>query len=158
MNCRIAELLGSVFESRRINGNLSEPEIQGVYPEISDALAQMALRSERSWGALELAKLRGLSERHFFRRYEQVTGTSPINWLLHKRISLARARLSESRNSIKQIADQVGYSDVFFFCRDFKRHRGFSQSEYRREHASTANGRETPMLSAPRLVNGSARP
>ena len=135
-----------------------EQEIEGVYPEISDAIAQMALRSERSWRAFELAKLCGLSERHFFRRFKQVTGTSPIIWLLRKRISLARARLSESSNSIKQIADQVGYKDVFFFCRDFKRHTGFSPSEYRREHASTANGRETPMLSAPRLANGSARP
>ena len=95
----------------------------------------------RSWRAGELARLCGLSERHFFRRFKEATGFSPINWLRRERISFARAKLLEDGSSIKQVADQVGYNDVFFFSRDFKRQTGSCPSEYRRARSSAANGK-----------------
>jgi AraC-like DNA-binding protein len=81
-----------------------------------------------------------LSERHFFRRFKAATGFSPINWLRRERISFAQAKLLENGSSIKQIADEVGYNDVFFFSRDFKRHTGSCPSEYRKERSSTTTG------------------
>ena len=82
-----------------------------------------------------------MSERHFFRRFKEATGFSPINWLRRERISFRSSQALERGSSIKQIADQVGYNDVFFFSRDFKRHTGYCPSEYRRERSSAANGK-----------------
>jgi len=39
----------------------------------------------------------------------------------------------ESTDPIKQIAEQVGYNDAFFFSRDFKRYTGVSPKNYRRQ-------------------------
>jgi AraC-like DNA-binding protein len=81
----------------------------------------------------DLARLSGLSEPHFYRRFKLVTGSSPIDWLRRERINHARRRLLESADSIKQISEQVGYNDPFFFSRDFKRYTGVSPSEYRKQ-------------------------
>jgi AraC-like DNA-binding protein len=141
LNWRVAQLLGYLVESRKANRSLGRHDILNDYPELRSVLDQMAADPKRSWRAGELAKRCGLSERNFFRRFKQATGFSPINWLRRERISFAQAKLLESGSSIKQIADQVGYNDVFFFSRDFKRHTGSSPSEYRRERSSAA-GRE----------------
>jgi transcriptional regulator GlxA family with amidase domain len=141
LNCLVAELLGYLVQSREAKEPLSQPGIQNDYPELRSAIEQIANDPKRAWRAGELAKLCGLSERHFFRRFKEATGFSPINWLRRERISFAQAKLLERGSSIKQIADQVGYNDVFFFSRDFKRHTGSCPSEYRRERASTGNGK-----------------
>lgn len=141
LNCRLAELLGYLLQSREAKEPLLQRNIQNDYPEFHSALEQMAADPRRSWRAGELARLCGLSERHFFRRFKEATGFSPINWLRRERISFARAKLLEDGSSIKQVADQVGYNDVFFFSRDFKRQTGSCPSEYRRARSSAANGK-----------------
>jgi AraC-like DNA-binding protein len=140
LNCRLAELLGYLMESGEAAKPPSRREPRNDRPELRAAFERMIAEPERSWRAGDLAKLCGLSERHFFRRFKQATGSSPINWLRRERISFAQTRLLESGSSIKQIADQVGYRDVFFFSRDFKRHTGYCPSEFRRERSSAVDG------------------
>ena len=141
LNCCVAEILGYLLQSREAKEPRTQRDIQHDYPEFHSALVQMAADPKRSWRASELAKLCGLSERHFFRRFKEATGFSPINWLRRERINFAQAKLLENGSSIKQIADQAGYNDVFFFSRDFKRHTGSCPSEYRKERSSNANGK-----------------
>ena len=108
----------------------------------------MIAEPKRAWRAGELSRLCALSERHFFRRFKQATGFSPINWLRRERINLAQARLQErGSGSIKQIAEEAGYNDVFFFSRDFKRLTGSCPSEYRRARSSAVNGEGARHLS-----------
>ena len=48
----------------------------------------------------------------------------------------AKRRLVESDDSVKEIAEQIGYSDQFHFSRDFKRSTGLPPSSWRqRERA-----------------------
>ena len=134
LNCELAELLGYLVESRAgaRTRALREPEAES--PAISFAMEQMFSDLKRSWRAGELAKLCGLSERHFFRRFKRETGVSPIDWLRRERIRVAQRKLLDGAKRVKEVCDEVGYHDVFFFSRDFKRHTGSSPSDYRREH------------------------
>ncbi len=83
-----------------------------------------------------LARLSGVSPGHFARLFRSTFGTSPIDWLRRERISQAKRRLVEGTDSIKEIAEQVGYSDRFFFSKDFKQHTGFSPREFRAVESS----------------------
>ncbi|MGA7882585.1 MAG: AraC family transcriptional regulator [Terrimicrobiaceae bacterium] len=147
LNCRIAQLLGYLMESREAKKPPGRQDIFIDYPQLRSVLDQMAADPKRSWRAGELARLCGLSERNFFRRFKQATGFSPINWLRRERLSFAQAKLLESGSSIKQIADQAGYNDAFFFSRDFKRLTGSCPSEYRRARSWAANGEDARYLS-----------
>jgi AraC-like DNA-binding protein len=135
LNCELAELLGYLVESRTTARTRISRKPWADSPAISFALEQMFSDLKRSWRAGELAKLSGLSERHFFRQFKRETGLSPIDWLRRERIRLAQRKLLDGAKRVKEVCDEVGYHDVFFFSRDFKQHTGSSPSDYRREHS-----------------------
>ncbi len=152
LNCCVAQLLGYLVQRGEAVRPFIERDIRVDYPELHKAFTQLAADAHRSWRAAELARLCGLSERHFFRRFKEATGLSPITWLKHQRIRLAQEKLREGARSIKEIAEEVGYNDVFFFSRDFKRHTGFPPSGYRRAHTPLPTVRTAdPLASASTL-------
>ena len=134
LNAAVSELLALLFENRQAEVAPSLVANKTFSPDIQNPITNMALYPDRPWRVKDLAKLSGLSEPHFFRRFRQVTGSSPIDWLRRERINHARRRLLQSNDPIKQVAEQVGYKDPFFFSRDFKRYTGLAPSEYRRQH------------------------
>ncbi|MDO4291965.1 MAG: response regulator [Eubacteriales bacterium] len=54
-------------------------------------------------------------------------------YVTEKRIQKARELLLDSRLSVDEVAEQVGYKDYFYFCKVFKKCVGSSPSKYRRE-------------------------
>jgi AraC family transcriptional regulator, arabinose operon regulatory protein len=134
LNAAVAEIIALLFENRQAETPDALNRLAAVTPDIQSALTHLALYPNRHWRVSELAKLSGLSEPHFFRRFRQATGSSPIDWLRRERINHARRRLLQSADPIQQIAEQVGYSDPFFFSRDFKRYTGVSPKDYRNQH------------------------
>jgi transcriptional regulator GlxA family with amidase domain len=144
LNAQVAEILSQLFEARQAETSESLRHLPMVSSELKAALTKMALYPDRPWRVAELARLSGLSEPHFYRRFKLVTGSSPIDWLRRERINHARRRLLESTDAIKQISEQVGYNDPFFFSRDFKRYTGVSPSEYRRQQLAVP-GRASPI-------------
>lgn len=78
-----------------------------------------------------LSTMAGLSESRFFELFKQTTGDSPVNWLIQIRMQCAGELLQRSNLRIKEIADQVGYEDPFYFSRLFKSVHGMAPSEYR---------------------------
>jgi AraC-like DNA-binding protein len=134
LNAAVAQILALLFESRQ-----AEPlDPFGSFPEeaadVREALTKMALYPDRPWRVSTLARLCRLSEPHFYRKFKQATGSTPIDWLRRERINHARRRLLESGDPIKQISEQVGYNDPFFFSRDFKRYTGVAPKNYRNQH------------------------
>ena len=61
------------------------------------------------------------------------TGSTPLDWLRRERISEAKRRLSQSKEPIRVIAEELGYGDQFYFSRDFKKLVGLSPRHYRRQ-------------------------
>jgi AraC family transcriptional regulator, arabinose operon regulatory protein len=79
----------------------------------------------------DLADVAGMSPSHFTRVFRAALGSSPIDWLRHYRIQQAKRRLLESQDPVKDVARQVGYSDQFYFSKDFKRFTLLSPTIYR---------------------------
>jgi AraC-like DNA-binding protein len=70
----------------------------------------------------------------FRRRFKEAVGLSPRDFALVNRLSRARRRLLTDRRPIAAIAEELGYSDVYFFSRQFRAHTGMSPAAYRRSH------------------------
>jgi len=79
----------------------------------------------------ELAQRSGMSTRNFTRRFKQATGQTPLNYLHELRINCAKALLETDFKSVQQVCVEVGYEDVPFFRRIFKRCTGVTPSEYK---------------------------
>lgn len=79
----------------------------------------------------ELAHEAGYSPDHFARVFKQTIGISPQAYVIRVRIDRAKQLLVESSLSISQIADVLGYEDLFFFSRQFKSKTGKTPRAYR---------------------------
>jgi len=73
-----------------------------------------------------------LAERTLKRRFKAATGSTLIEYLQKLRVEEAKRLLETGRRPVDDISGDVGYSDVSFFRRLFKRMTGLSPRQYRR--------------------------
>lgn len=128
VNAAVADLVSTAFESRLGDACELRPELP---QPVQRALERMRLYFHEPIRVAELADLAGMSESHFSRQFKASVGTSPIDWLRRERINQAKRRLAESDDAVKEIARQAGYTDQFFFSKDFKRMTGLTPSQFR---------------------------
>ena len=80
-----------------------------------------------------LAAQAGLSKFHFERLFKNALGVSPSRYQINLRMNLARRLLRETKQSIVDVALEVGYTNPSHFAQLFRREIGLSPSDYRRQ-------------------------
>lgn len=98
---------------------------------LSAALAAMHRNPERDWNVPELADIAHLSRSAFAERFAQAIGRPPLTYLTEHRMRVAAWKLTHSKLSVAQVAEQVGYSSETAFSQAFKRHHGEPPSRMR---------------------------
>ncbi|WP_343059891.1 AraC family transcriptional regulator [Saccharibacillus deserti] len=99
---------------------------------IGQAMQEIEQRYAETLTLGELARQAGLSERQFSRLFVRQTGLNFSTFLQNTRVEAACALLSSSNMGIAEIAAAVGYGDLKFFYRLFKRKTGVTPMAYRR--------------------------
>lgn len=79
-----------------------------------------------------LAAEAGYQQDHYAKIFRHLSGMSPKEWILSARLDRARRLLQETSLNITEIAEAMGYQDVFYFSKQFKRKSGVTPTEYRR--------------------------
>ena len=79
-----------------------------------------------------MADLSGYSYHHFRHIYKKVTGLSPINYVLVKRLQQAKYLLESTRLSIIEISIECGFSTESQFSSIFKKKIGVNPRVYRK--------------------------
>lgn len=90
-------------------------------------------QSERK-SPVQIAKELGVGYESFRKMFRQHTGLSPGGYAIMKRMEQAKAMLLNNGASIKQVALELGFPDLFTFSRQFKQMVGVSPSEFRNIH------------------------
>jgi AraC-like DNA-binding protein len=151
---RVVRVFDGLTDLRRGNHQLAE-FIQGCH-QLQALLSYIALLSRqqlpRSGKVLNLEQLRALmqehihgqldldslaaaanvSKYHFAKKFKALTGASPIQYFINMKMQRACYLLDSSRQSIKEVAASLGYEDVYYFSRLFKKTLGLSPTRYRR--------------------------
>ena len=71
-----------------------------------------------------------MSRSAFVDRFTTLTGMPPIRYLTIWRLQTARRSLRETRKTIAQIAEEVGYGSGEAFSRAFRREFGLSPARW----------------------------
>jgi AraC family transcriptional regulator len=80
-----------------------------------------------------LAREVGVSAFHFSRLFKQSTGSSPHQYLLHRRLDRAKTLLRQRAMSLADVSTSTGFADQSHFTKVFRRFTGVTPSEYRRQ-------------------------
>lgn len=105
----------------------------------SDQAAQIEaicnlLRSQigRRWRLSDIATRIGCTPEHARRLFHKYQGVSPGEFIIRTRMEVAQALLSSSSQSISQIAETLGFCDVYAFSSQFRKRIGVSPKKYRK--------------------------
>lgn len=82
----------------------------------------------------DIASFCGFSESHFMRFFKNSMGVSFVTYLCDFRLNVAANLLTSSDDSILEIADSCGFTNLSYFNRVFKRKYHITPSEYRDRH------------------------
>lgn len=82
----------------------------------------------------QLAQLAHVNKYHLAHVFRREFGTSPINYLISRRIEESRFLLRETDHTLSLISQMLGFSSPSYFSQCFRRVEGISPMEYRRQN------------------------
>lgn len=98
--------------------------------KISPALEYIAKNYNTNIKNDVLANLCNLSTVYFRKLFTEIMGISPISYVNELRIKKAKEMLKSDHGSITDIAQSLGYLNIYDFSRVFKKYTGISPSKY----------------------------
>ncbi len=112
---------------RKQRGRLTPAQLRRVIEAIEDRRIQ---------SITSLAAEVGLGPHQFTRLFQQTTGNTPYQFLLHRRLTKACALLESSELSLVQIALHLGFASQSHFTSAFQKHFRSTPSGYRQDRQS----------------------
>ncbi len=101
---------------------------------IARVIAKMKKAPGNHFDLAETARLSGMSEATFRRRWIDNVGSTPRRYLEQLRLHEACRILVETSLPVKEVAQKVGFDDEFYFSRRVQALMSTSPRAYRRQH------------------------
>lgn len=89
--------------------------------------------------AEDLAERSGLGQTSFFNKFKKSTGYSPIDFILHERISQAKVMIMKNRYDLQDIAYRCGFNSYEYFCTSFRKIENLRPSDFKKENIRLAS-------------------
>ncbi len=126
----IPELKSSIYKIlSAICQNRKKKSAKNKYACISAGIKLLEQNSDMKIS--EIANLCGVSECYFRRLFLEYSGLSPMDFKQHYRIEKAKQLLTSDEGlSVSEIAEELGYTDVYHFSKSFKKFSGVSPSKF----------------------------
>jgi len=115
----------------RIYSDKPETGKSSLY-NLGETISFMENNLDRTVSISELLDISHMSESSLQRAFKKITGTSPLDYHLKKRIDSACLLLRNSDSPITMIAYDMGFSDSNYFSRQFKKVKGETPGEFRK--------------------------
>lgn len=117
------------------SGKLGQQQLQRALDYVESRLGEEV--DLTSW-----AREAGLSPYHFARLFKQTTGSTPHQYLLHRRVERAKTLLAEPQTTISAVSYDLGFASQSHFQRVFRQHTQMTPGEWRSLGASGASSLE----------------
>ncbi|GAB3509897.1 AraC family transcriptional regulator [Pseudoxanthomonas daejeonensis] len=99
---------------------------------VGNALNALHQRPGHEWSLAELARAAGTSRTVLAERFQQLVGTSPMQYLTQWRMLMAANLLRRGNIPLSRVAEEVGYQNDTSFSRAFRREYGQPPAAWRR--------------------------
>lgn len=100
-------------------------------PGLEEAMTYLGLHFRETDCLEQASNIFGLSRRRFNDLFKQHYNLTPNQYVIQKKISTAKTLLSSLSLSLGEIAELSGFSDRYYFSKQFKKETGITPSQYR---------------------------
>ncbi|WP_141501556.1 AraC family transcriptional regulator [Paenibacillus luteus] len=130
---------------------LCQLEVQGIKTQKPELVAQ-AVRYIHEYYSMpitleSLAEGLNYSSSHLSIQFKDKIGLSPIGYLIQVRVSTAADLLVTTDAALHEIAASIGYADVNYFSRIFKKEKGVSPGKFRSKANAEKAVKDNAMIS-----------
>ena len=120
-----------IYHNRLLNVEKNVAEDKHLYT-VRQALEYIRAEYMNEITIEDIAKHCGYSEFYIMKLFKQFTGESVVDYVNNYRLTVAGRQLRDTQDDIATIAYQVGYNNVSYFNRQFKKQYGMTPREFRR--------------------------
>ncbi len=114
------------------NPAITDVALRG-YNRFQRVLRHIHQNLHREISLSELAQLADLSNAYFSDLFSRMMGASPREYVNRRKMEQAQRLLLSTSKSLKEIAAEAGFRDVFYFSRLFRKITGIAPGRYRRQ-------------------------
>lgn len=100
------------------------------YAKIEQLVDMMRENFDKSYSLEELCALSGLSSSHFRMLFKEMTGMTAVQFQNRLKIDRAKDLILSCNCNVTEAAHAVGFNDVYYFSRMFRKLTGKNPSEY----------------------------
>ena len=93
-------------------------------------IRQMLTEYAYPWQVSELSEKLNVSPSYFNKLCRRYYGQSPIDMLIDRRIAIAKNYLHLPDSKIGEVCEMVGFNDICYFSRIFKKRSGLTPNQY----------------------------
>jgi AraC-like DNA-binding protein len=129
-----AKIVENIFENmfRKISRKLGSNEQYTVPEKFSKLKIALETNLKEEWSLEKMADVVYLSVPHFCSEWKRFYRVAPIKYLIELRLNHALYLLKDINLSIAEIAEETGFSDIYYFSKLFKKNFGKSPSKMRK--------------------------
>ena len=148
---RLLYLFDRLFRIHLLNTSLSKQEARKIFVDLLDLfffsvynkdinysnkartdhiIQYMTMHFQENITVADLAAQEHISVSYLVRIFKEITGQTPITYLNNIRMNKAKQLLADGC-PVTAAALNVGFSDVYYFSRAFKKHVGITPSSYK---------------------------
>lgn len=92
--------------------------------------AQVLLKDERDLSIQEISRLCCTSESSLRRLFKEALGMSPVNYRIRTKLDRAMYLFDATELSVAEVAEQLHFYDVAYFCKVFRARVGVTPKQY----------------------------
>jgi YesN/AraC family two-component response regulator len=140
LRAHVAEYLKKPVSVTELLATVSRlaPETQRSADLVARARRFLEEYPPKTFRAADLAGRLGMSETHARRLFRAAHGQTPRQYLAEVRMRRAADLLRRDGRGVKEVASEIGYTDLRLFRRTFIRLIGMPPAAWRRRHQGTA--------------------
>lgn len=128
VNFCFGHLLATFIYANKTSDDLADDS----NPQIRQAIDFMNKNLNIKLSLNHISKLVGYSPTYFTTLFKKETNYSPLSYFSHLKIVKACEFLDYTRIKVKEISFTLGYTDPYYFTKDFKKKMGMSPRQYRK--------------------------
>ena len=116
----------------RFLDKVSWSESEKMIPGFTRLLIYISDHLDRELSLQELSEFAGICPSHLSHQFHEKMGMRLFEYITMHRMYKAMFLLRDKQNSVSEISDQTGFSNISVFSKSFKRHTGYSPLEFRK--------------------------